>query len=178
MLPLLAGDGAQNLVKWSEQLENDPGGSGWGDVNLTVSADTGESAAPDGSSTAEKMEPTTANAQLLSTSSSGHRVPVNANHTYTFSIWLKSATGGDVAMALSIRKINLTLISANKDITVTTAWQRFWVSVGVGSETEARLSVGGGNKWSSGEDVYGWGAQMNEGPTAGPYVKTTDARIG
>ncbi len=129
-------------------------GSEWVIGNTTVSANTSETTSPSGDNTAEKLEPTAGNALVRQ-----DIITVTANTEYRFSIYFKSATGGNVSLSIFLRTTGLVVLHSQA-ITVTTSWQRFDVSGDVGDRTQIVFSIGGGSTWSTGEDLYGWGAQL------------------
>ena len=168
MIFILLGDQPQNLLLRSEEW----GDAAWDRLSaLTVTDD--DEPAPNGTTTAEKCEPSGANAFIGQNS-----VSVTANLIYTLSFYAKSVAGEEV-ISFAIRKDDLTLIGANESITVTAGWKRFQLSRDVGAETSITVMFGGGSTWSSGasEDIYCWGAQLNEGAVATPYVKTEGTAV-
>ncbi len=149
-----------NLLDFSEEFGN----AAW---NATLASTTPDVApVPDGSLTADLLTPTGTNAFIRQV------VAATQNRDYTFSIHLKS-TGADQAIRISIHDAGLSLISS-QSITVTSSWQRFEVSANSGPNTTLQVLLGGGSTWSTGEDVHGWGAQLNEGTAALSYESTTD----
>jgi len=57
-------------------------------------------------------------------------------------------------------------------ITVTNKWQRFELPF-VATGTSAVFRIGGESTWSTEEDIYAWGGQVEELPFASSYIHTT-----
>ena len=150
----------QNLLDFSEDFGN----VAWNSTSVSSTPDV--AVAPSGGLTADLLNPTGANAFIRQI------VVVSPNNDYTFSIHLKS-TGADRGVRISIHDAGLVLISSQL-ITVTSFWQRFEVSANSGPNSTLQVLIGGGSTWSSGEDVDGWGAQLNEGASTLDYQKTGD----
>ena len=165
-LPVLIGETPVNLLLRSEELED----AAWNVTTVTLTPDTVETLAPNETQTAEKLAPTGTNSFLRQTG-----IAVVPNRIYTWSIWLKS-TGADRSIRIGIHDNGLSLIQGNS-ITVTPDWQRFEVSADVGANSLIQVLIGGGSTWSTGEDVYGWGGQLNPGGKADSYVKTIDTQV-
>ena len=152
-----------NLLADSEAFEN----AAWNPSNVSVTPET--ASAPDGTSSADLLAPTSTNSFIR------QWVTAQQNQDYAFSVYLKSA-GADLDMLLGIFDGSLGLINS-VTITVTGAWQRFEVSANSGVNTTLQVLLGGGSTWSTGEDVHAWGAQVNEGLTAAAYERTTDNQV-
>ena len=150
----------QNLLDFSEEFGN----AAWNATLVSATPDVAPAA--DGNLTADLLTPTGTNAFIRQIAA------VSLNRDYTFSIHLKS-TGADKGLRISIHDTGLSLISS-QSITVTSSWQRFEVAANSGPNATLQLLVGGGSTWETGEDVHGWGAQLNEGTSVVGYQKTPD----
>jgi len=132
----------------------------WITTNVTISADTGETTSPIGDNTADKFEPQAANVLIYQIQN-----PVVQNTDYIFTIYLKSATGGNVSTELRLFTTGFGLL-AQQAITITTSWQQFRLVGNSGGNSQVLASVGGGSTLSTGEDGYAWGAQFIESALA------------
>ena len=150
----------QNLLEFSETF----GDASWNATLVSTTPDV--AVAPNGSLTADLLAPTGTNAFIRQIAT------ISPNRDYTFSVHLKSS-GADRGIRISIHDAGLSLISS-QSITVTSSWQRFEVSANSGPDTTLQVLLGGGSTWNTGEDVHGWGAQLNEGTAVLDYQKTTD----
>ena len=166
MLLLFDEDNPPNLIDPSEDITD----VGQYSVN-TLTRQVNATESPSGLVTADLCVPTSSNSLLRIAG-----VTVEANQTYTFSLFAKS-TGSDRELVLSLRESDLTLIGSNVAITVTNIWQRFYVTNDVGSETDLHALVGGASSWGIGEDLYLWGLQINIGALAS-YKRTGPIEAG
>ena len=157
-----------NLLTFSEDFTV----AGWeknnsGAINPVVTAN--QSLAPNGYQTADKVVfnktgGVFSRIQQVSVSTSGI--------TYTFSVWLKSATGLNVNLGIRLDATGLNCL-------VTNEWQRFTISA---SATTASIfsqillfnSIVGNDEIA---DVYIWGAQLVQGSVAGDYRRTDAAAL-
>lgn len=153
----------RNLLEDSEGF----GMAAWNPANVSVTADVAP--APDGTSSADLLAPTSTNSFIR------QFVTAQQNYDYAFSVYLKSP-GADLSMLIGIFDGSLGLIDS-VTITVTGTWQRFEISANAGANTTVQVLLGGGSTWSTGEDVHAWGAQMNEGLSALTYERTTDNQV-
>jgi hypothetical protein len=150
--PILArvpASGRRNLLTRTEEFDN----AVWSKTTTTATANA--DIAPDGSVTADR---------LLNAGGSPVQAPTIATaivQDLTFSVWLRSATGSNQSIPLSISGAGSTTV------TVTPVWQRFsatWVNASVGN-WNGRIGATGSY------DVYAWGAQLEVGSTATAYQK-------
>jgi len=163
----------RNLLKWSEDFSNavwTKSASGTG-VTPIVTANHG--IAPDNTQTADRIQfnkgagNTTSDLSNMNQILSGMINP----HTVTISIYLKSNDANSYQIAL--REGESTTL---KIITVTTEWQRFFVSVNNYASVNASLQLilRGTYGTSSTADLLVWGAQLELSPSATTYQRTTD----
>lgn len=127
---------------------DDPSTASWTKTNTTITSRDGES--PAGFYDAAKLAATAGNATLT------QNFTGTASTAHTVSVFLKSATGSNVAARLSLYDSSGPTEIAGTDITVTTACQRFSVSGTPGAITtlQWRLTI-----TNNGDSVHFWGAQ-------------------
>lgn len=163
-------DPPTNLVPYSQQF----GSGSWigycgPTSNMTVN--TTDVAAPDGTSTATKfVAPATISCGSSTSWGVLTDIPsgLQTGQTYTVSIWLRGATGGEyVSIGLND--------CAETSVTLTTSWQRYTVTYPNISSGTATCEGGRGFQvldWTPSATYYAWGAQTELAATAGPYVAT------
>jgi hypothetical protein len=152
-----------NLLRRSEEFDD----SGvWTNASgFTITAN--DTVAPDGTTTADKMVPNTGDSLARQT------YTAVTGFTYTVSVWVKAVSG---TPSFNVYELNGPVLLGT--INATTSWQRFEFAYAAPT-TSGVLQIGGGSTWSTGDNVWLWGAQINRGPIATPYlVTTTTARIG
>ena len=153
-----------NLLKGSEDLDNT---IDWKQVLSSVVANSTDEAAPNSTDTAEKITFTADRQSRIQ-----QQIDLEANTTYTFSVYAKVRTG-----TKAFRLRNSTLGQAQQ-FTADTSWglnpddgrYSFSFTTGATAITHT-LSIQNAAAGGSGE-VFFWGAMLNEGATAGDYVKT------
>ena len=158
-----------NLLKASEDMNIT---RDWSQFLISVAANSTDEAAPDGTDTAEKLTFTDAPQSRIQ-----QQIALEANTTYTFSVYAKVRTG-----TKAFRLRNVTLGQAQQ-FTADTSWglnpddgrYSFSFTTGATAITHT-LSIQNASSAGTGE-VFFWGAMLNEGATAGDYVKT-DASVG
>tara|TARA_R100000278_G_scaffold54029_1_gene45100 strand:- start:378 stop:2249 length:1872 start_codon:yes stop_codon:yes gene_type:complete len=144
-----------NLLFYSQEFDN----SWWKKNSSTVTAN--DAVAPDGTTTAEKLALGGVNLARLFRNSI-----VTTSNTHTFSIWMKGTAGEQVTLEAG---------SGANSVTLTANWVRYSV-VNTGGETSTNIKVI--NRSSNGDDandIYIWGAQLEETSTASSYIVTTSA---
>ena len=127
---------------------DDPSTASWTKTTITVTSRDGES--PAGFFDAAKLAATAGNATIV------QNFTGTASTAHTCSVFLKSATGSNVAARLSLYDSSGPTEIAGTNITVTTACQRFSVSGTPGAITtlQWRLTI-----TTNGDAVHFWGAQ-------------------
>lgn len=127
---------------------DDPSTASWTKTNTTITSLDGES--PAGFWDAARVTATLANGTLT------QNFTGTASTAHTCSVFLKSATGSNVAARLSLYDSSGPTEIAGTNITVTTACQRFSVSGTPGAITtlQWRLTI-----TNNGDSVHFWGAQ-------------------
>ncbi len=154
-------EGAVNLLTYSEDFTN----AAWVKGSATVTANQGIS--PLGDNTADRV-------QLPSGQTPYQSKPnaLTAAGKFTVSMYVKSNTGNSQTFRLFIYD---TALRTSIDFTATAVWQRFEhtiTSAGAQASNSCGITTaaGGGDN-----DLLIWGAQLETGSTASPYVATTDA---
>lgn len=130
---------------------------------------------PLGGTTACEFTSSGTNAAIAST----NMISVSANTNYTFSVWLRVASGTNTTQ-IGITYSGLGSIQSTS-VQVTTAWQRFSISGSVGAETSVRVSIGGNLSIGNGVIMYIWGADLrptNEASTLPPYQRVGNPTAG
>ena len=154
-----------NLLGQSEALNN----AAWTDFGTGVTVTANATTAPNGTSTADKLE--------FPTSSSGVQyvfeqiINLEVGVPYTFSFYAKAVSGTITNLVVRVNGAEVALGQ-----TITTEWQRFTKTL---TPTIASDDTGFKNRSDvSGSgtaiNVYIWGCQLNIGSTAKPYFPTTD----
>lgn len=161
-----------NLLTYSEQLDN----SVWGRLGISSIVPAAASA-PNGSNTAEKIilsgvaDPNLGQVYDLGTAI--------ATRTFTFSIWAWTDAGQPTFSQLFIYDSSVIHVS-NINITLTTTPTRYSITytfpVGtIGNAFTVRLDPV--DAAISGDYLYAWGAQLEEGTEATSYIATTSAPV-
>ncbi len=156
-----------NLLTQSEAFNNG-GGAPWTYSSVTTpSANT--VAAPDGNTTAESLADTSSGGKVSQSVAGG-------NNTYTFSVWLKTASGTQ-SFALRIDSNGTPATGTAVTGAATTTWQRFSVTQtftsGVTTVTPTIFPGGTGGSGT----VAAWGAQLVQSGTKGVYVRTIGSTV-
>ena len=146
-----------NLLNYTEDFSN----AIWSKTTAPVTAN--QTTSPIGDMTADLVTPSGSDSAVFYT------IPGVTGDNYTFSVYLKSATGSDVSTALNIYATTGGILLASKNITVTTDWQRFDITAVVPGGYNVRFIVGAFSKLSTGENLYIWGAQLERSLSASPY---------
>jgi hypothetical protein len=151
--------GRRNLLLSSQDF----GTANWARTGVTVG---GSVADPIGGTTAIALTASTSNSAFVQSPTS------SANTAHTRSIWLKVPTG--TASINMYANDNGTGFSV-QSITLTTSWQRFSLTAtSSATATVVSLQIGGGNTWTSGQEIHVWGAQLEASATATAYQRVTD----
>lgn len=154
----------ENLLTYSEQFDN----AVWAKTGVTITANSVNS--PTGTLTADLVTPTISDAKF----SQGF-IPTSAIQ-HNFSVYLRSATGSSFSTVLRITRDSPFTNVANTVITVTTEWQRFDLTFTTLDATTHQATIGAGSTLSTGENLYIWGAQLNQ-DTIKPYVQTLATNV-
>jgi hypothetical protein len=161
---LKAGDyfqiGSANLLTYSQDWTN----SAWTKTHITVGTGITD---PNSGSTADSLTGSNANSYIQQSVTAGPG-------TYTFSVYLKAASSFNVMIGLM--DVNNTI--ATLTCPVTTSWTRFSVTgTYTSANTEIIVQIGGSGTIGSGTVVDSWGAQLEPGSNANPYLLTTSVAL-
>jgi len=149
-----------NLLTYSEQFDD----SNWTKSGLTITANS--FTAPSGNLTADLITPSISDASLRQSF-----LPTGAVQN-TFSVWLRSATGGNFSTSLRCWRDSPFTNVASTVINVTTQWQRFTFTFTSLDSSTHIIAIGADSTLSTGENCYIWGAQLEAGSYATSYIKT------
>ena len=182
-------DGASaDRLKWDGQLQNfltrseEFDDADWTKVGtpsipvVTADADT----APDGTSTADQVVfSATGGGQANSIRTTVSTPPLILNQTFTFSVWLRSASA--VNINVTMQEVPF-VSSATTVAAVTSTWQRFSVSKSPSSGTPTSMAVLVTQPENeSSKTIFAWGAKLEYGSTASgsfdSYGVTTSAAL-
>jgi hypothetical protein len=148
-----------NLLTWSEMFTQ----TTWVKSNTTITANT--TTAPNDTLTADKIVSNASNGFIY------QQFSAVANTTYTFSCYVKTS---NISTTLDIALLNAFGASgiANVSFTTTNNWTRVSVT-GLSLTTQnAWVALGTGGTFSTGEELFIWGAQLVEGTSALDYQMT------
>lgn len=160
-----------NLVLRSEEFEN----IAWLDANIPAATRfVNDTVAPTGAVDAEKLEDTSGVLQQ----GVFQEVVATAQTKYTFSVWLKAGTRNEALISMS----GVGNADGNITFSPTTGissseWRRYTFTTGTYGLglTSISLTIQVGDTGSDQGTLYLWGAQLESGEYASPYVATTSA---
>lgn len=176
---------ATNLLTYSQDYSN----AAWAKSNITL---TGSQTAPDGTSTAYKVEAAASGATNLTRSTT----PAATSTAHVYSVWVKKGSGAAEANQFILRNnttaTNLTTVNFNYDTLAITgagaanarvveragSWTRIslWASSGITVGDVLTVYVGfTGGAATAGQHLYAWGAQLEAGIVPSSYIVTTSA---
>lgn len=157
---------ATNLIPYSQQIGSWSWGGYCGPLN-SLSANTSDVAAPDGSYTASKfVVPNTSG--CAGVGAQGAIAPIAggliAGQPYTASIWFRAAVAG-THVILGVDDCH------SQEFTVDTTWRRYTYTVASYSNCNPERGLQF-LSWDKNATYYVWGAQTEQTQTAGPYILT------
>ena len=141
----------------------------WGFSSTAPTIAANAFAAPDGTTTATRITFAAADSRVSQGS-----IPIVNGRTYTLSVFAQPVTPGTLnvfrlAVFDTVSQLN------SSDITLTANWQRVsftFTSTGTGNATIQFRNLLAAN---IANDVYLWGAQLQQSSTVGEYIPTTSA---
>ena len=136
-----------NLAEYSEDISN----AVWAKTNASITSNS--ILAPDGTLTADTLTATANSGQIQQVYSGSSATE------YTASFWIKRKTGSGV---VNIRSVE----NANTPVTITDEWTRVSLAV-TSTSTTIRIGL---NLATSGDEVYVWGAQLEQLGYATSYI--------
>jgi hypothetical protein len=116
--------------------------------------------APNGTLTADRIDGTSAAFRGIYQTITSSAIP------HTFSVYLKSATGSSTTCRIWVDSVAF-LVTATND------WQRFSVTATTAASFDIQITAA----VASAIDIYAWGAQLETGDIATPYIPTTTAAV-
>lgn len=161
----LAEEARTNLIVRSEEFDN----ANWPKTTVTVTADA--TTAPDGTISADLLTATGADSNIAQVS-----ITAIAATAYTFSVYMRASSAQTVSIFLTDGGGGSGNTSAICN--VTTSWQRFTVTRTTSALTTLiSAQIGGAGTFSTGEAVFAWGGQVEQGAFASSYIKTIAAPV-
>src|SRR5690606_6761012 len=159
-------DESKNLLKYSQQFDN----SAWTKTDCAIAAN--DTAAPDGTTTADKVTLTVGAAQSIAGT-----YTVVAATAYTFSIWVKLGTA--TALKYAIYDVsNSGDIVAATSYSATTSWARYAITFTTPAGcTSVSIRPVKDSAQDNGTTAWIWGAQLEQGSVARTYYPTTDKQL-
>ena len=142
-----------NLIPYSEGFDN----AAWTKTRCTI--DSGGHTSPSGESNAFKMTATYDDARLQDGSGA-------ASVVYTQSIYVKSATGSDVSGQVDFTGTQI------QTFTATSQWQRVDTTSDGTRAGVVRVRI-----TNSGDELYIWGAQLEQNSYATSYIPTNGTAV-
>lgn len=153
-----------NLLLYSEKQYD----AVWLKTNTSVSGN--QIVAPDGKQTATRVN---TGANIVAAIYQGVSFTVNSGDVFVFSVWLKSDS--PTQTNIGINGLSNGSNNVGQLINLTTQWQRFHFTITAAADTGLYALVGNfsGVTNQPATSFYMWGAQLEEGSTPTPYIKTT-----
>jgi len=160
--------GTENLLLYSEEINQTNWVKSGSGVGLAPIVTANTAIAPDGTLTADTIllqntGTTSSDFSLINQSS-----PVVLGATYTFSVWLKAATSGDIG-----KKVRLNMATSIL-ITLTDSWQRYSLqNTTIATDIASGIRLRGTEGTDTSVSVHMWGAQLVQGSNVIDYNRTT-----
>jgi phage-related protein len=159
---LLIEEQRTNLLTYSEQFDN----AAWTKGDVTVTANS--VIAPDGTLTADLLTANGIDSYVIQV------VPFTALTKFTYSVYLRASASMNISICTRQFPSNTDVV--NLDVAVTTEWKRFTITgTTVTGTTSIQVNIGGFSRFITGESVYVWGAQLEQGAFATSYIPSADS---
>lgn len=159
-------DESRNLLKYSQQFDN----AAWTKTDCAIAAN--DTAAPDGTTTADKVTLTVGAAQSCVQS-----VTVAASTAYVFSIWVKLGTATALKYAIYNVSGSADIIAATS-YGATTSWVRYAITFTTPAGcTSVSIRPVKDSAQDNGTTAWIWGAQLEIGSVARTYYPTRDKQL-
>jgi hypothetical protein len=158
-------DESKNLLKYSQQFD-----TAWTKTDCAITAN--DAAAPDGTTTADKVTLTVGAAQSIAGT-----YTVVAATAYTYSIWVKLGTATALKYAIYDVSNSADIIAATS-YGSTTSWVRYAIPFTTPAGcTSVSIRPVKDSAQDNGTTAWIWGAQLELGSVARTYVPTTDKQL-
>ena len=181
---LLVEGGRENLLLRSAEFDN----AAWNNGGITITAN--DAVSPDGTATADRVTSASDAGSLLA-----QNVVAVATADHTFSVWAKQGSASDQGVEFVLRDDTAAVNVATGSLNYATGafiigagagtvkaypngWYRISLtgSIGIGNTARAYVGFAGGLN-TSGQYMYAWGAQVEQGAFASTYIPTTTAAV-
>ena len=162
-----SGGGLGNLLKASEEFQQTVDWVRYPTCSQTPTVNADSRPDPNGGTTADQVDYTAnTSARLMQT------VTLSASTEYTFSVHARAVSG-----TVDFRMRNITLKAAVQKTATTTGpltngFTRFTYTFTTGAAGSYELALQNASGTPTARSVIFWGAMLNQGATAGNYVKT------
>jgi hypothetical protein len=167
---------AVNLLLQSGDLSN----AAWikfGNIAAAPTVTGNQVVAPDGTTTAARAVFPAVSAGAGSLLA---QAPTVTSAAYTFSVWLRGSVGGERLYLFTTADTSVYYRTA---VTLTTAWQRFTLTTATLTAAAWNFEIGtdlrdAGQSATPAQTIFAWGAQLEVGSAASPYIPTASAANG
>lgn len=155
-----------NLLRWSEALDNAVWIAFANSANASITRTANYGIAPDGTSTAARLQMATTESGINDYAYYFQNIPAQSG-SVVMGWWVRSLSGN----------VSLGWVASGGtsfQVAVSEQWQFLSPTVTATGGTTAGLMIRPYYGTSTAVDILVWHPQLNRGPTAAPYVPTTD----